>query len=306
MVDQNANAIAYLYPTTPLGLDSAYYKHATRQYGSVRERLWHTNRASPGARPYIIGDPVRSIDWKAFARTETLIVREVQPETAAQVEIIVDCRDSMLWPDAETLSEINRKVPTKFECVWRLAMCLAYNHLKAQDIVNVQFVGLSTMAEQVIRLRSAQNVMQLYDVTITQGFIPEKIVATQPLHAKSTASADLSYYLSDGLNPYQQEIHPNLVFIHVLNALEIDQAWITSDVSYFDQVQIQSEQQMIEYPGTELLLQNRLGLTVQNWLADTQMKFEREALGYIRLTEQTLITVLQSALRHMFKQKRVR
>lgn len=49
-------------------------------------------------RPYVPGDSMRSIDWKATARRGSLIVRELEPERAQSLMLILDCGRAMRVP----------------------------------------------------------------------------------------------------------------------------------------------------------------------------------------------------------------
>jgi len=46
-------------------------------------------------RPYVPGDSMKSIDWKATARRGSLIVRELEPERAQSLMLVLDCGRSM-------------------------------------------------------------------------------------------------------------------------------------------------------------------------------------------------------------------
>ena len=62
-------------------------RHQTAQQGSSVEFAQH--------RDYAIGDPIRHIDWKAFARSEKFVIKEFESESNLQVIIAIDCSASM-------------------------------------------------------------------------------------------------------------------------------------------------------------------------------------------------------------------
>ncbi|MEM8709455.1 MAG: DUF58 domain-containing protein [Planctomycetota bacterium] len=63
--------------------------HASPQRGSSVEFAQH--------RPYAPGDETRKIDWKVFARSERLVVKEYVEETNLSLNILVDASESMAY-----------------------------------------------------------------------------------------------------------------------------------------------------------------------------------------------------------------
>ena len=66
--------------------------------GTAGSRLGPASGASlefQDRRAYAPGDDVRHLDWKAFARTDQLLVRQYQEEIAPRVDLLVDASRSM-------------------------------------------------------------------------------------------------------------------------------------------------------------------------------------------------------------------
>ncbi|MEM1452683.1 MAG: DUF58 domain-containing protein [Planctomycetota bacterium] len=63
--------------------------HASPQRGSSVEFAQH--------RPYAPGDELRKIDWKVFARSERLVVKEYVEETNLSLNLLVDASESMAF-----------------------------------------------------------------------------------------------------------------------------------------------------------------------------------------------------------------
>lgn len=66
--------------------------------GPAGEKLGRTTGSSldfHDRRSYEAGDDVRNLDWRAFARTDQLLVRQWRDEVLARVEILVDASRSM-------------------------------------------------------------------------------------------------------------------------------------------------------------------------------------------------------------------
>jgi len=59
--------------------------------GRVRPRGLREGREFAALRPYLPGDDVRAIDWKATARRGTPVVRETQPERNQTLWLLLDC-----------------------------------------------------------------------------------------------------------------------------------------------------------------------------------------------------------------------
>ena len=71
---------------------------ATSQRGFVGERLGKGAGASTeflDHRPYVIGDELRRVDWRAFARTDQLLIRRYREEVRPQLELLLDNSASM-------------------------------------------------------------------------------------------------------------------------------------------------------------------------------------------------------------------
>ncbi|HEY8427635.1 MAG TPA: DUF58 domain-containing protein [Sandaracinaceae bacterium] len=77
-------------------------------------------------RPYVSGDDVRHIDWKAFARHGQLVLRQFEEERDAFVHVLLDVTGSM-----------SRGTPPKIEVARRLAASFAYVGMRQFDRARV-------------------------------------------------------------------------------------------------------------------------------------------------------------------------
>ena len=77
-------------------------------------------------RPYVSGDDVRHIDWKAFARHGQLVLRQFEEERDAFIHVLLDVTGSM-----------SRGQPPKIEVAQRLAASFAYVGMRQFDRVRV-------------------------------------------------------------------------------------------------------------------------------------------------------------------------
>ncbi|MCK4686489.1 MAG: DUF58 domain-containing protein, partial [Candidatus Lokiarchaeota archaeon] len=97
-------------------------------YGLQRSKQKGLGSEFYGMRKYAFGDQFRLIDWKASARTQTLIVKEFESERDITVMILVDSSSSMAGGAIEN---------TKFEYAIRACMLLTKVALTRRDSVGV-------------------------------------------------------------------------------------------------------------------------------------------------------------------------
>ncbi|MBI5513404.1 MAG: DUF58 domain-containing protein [Deltaproteobacteria bacterium] len=77
-------------------------------------------------RPYVPGDDVRHLDWRAWGRTRQLILRTFQEERELRVYVLIDRSGSM-----------TRSEPPKALCAQRLAAAFGFLALKHADPVTL-------------------------------------------------------------------------------------------------------------------------------------------------------------------------
>lgn len=76
-------------------------------------------------RPYVQGDDLRHLDWKAFARSDRLAIKRYEEETNLECTVVVDASASMAYPaDGET---------SKYDYACQAAMALAHVVLRERD-----------------------------------------------------------------------------------------------------------------------------------------------------------------------------
>jgi uncharacterized protein (DUF58 family) len=96
-------------------------------------------------RPYMPGDPIRSVDWKIFAKTDRYFIKEFEEETNLRSTLLFDISSSMAYRS-------DSKLLTKLEYGIYLAAALAYLMIQQQDAV-----GLLTFDERVRRMIPARS-----------------------------------------------------------------------------------------------------------------------------------------------------
>lgn len=85
-------------------------------------------------RPYVLGDEIRSIDWKLFGKTDRLFIRQYEEETNLRCTILVDQSGSMSYRGAAD------GAISKHEYAIRLAASLAYLLIAQQDAVGMGLI----------------------------------------------------------------------------------------------------------------------------------------------------------------------
>ena len=89
-------------------------------------------------RSYMPGDDVRRIDWRLFARTDRLYVKEFEADTNANLHLLLDVSGSMNYGSGEL---------TKLDYARFLAASLAYLSKRQRDRI-----GLVAFAEDIVEV----------------------------------------------------------------------------------------------------------------------------------------------------------
>lgn len=155
-----AEASLYLHPQTLARLSSFELRakmivegvmsgqHRSPYHGFSVEFAQH--------RPYVPGDDIRHLDWKVFARSDKLHLKQYQQETSLDLMLLVDASGSMrfgsrTFEDASgaghTISPDGRSNWSKFDHATAIAAAMAYITLHQGDRV-----GLVVFAEQVMSM----------------------------------------------------------------------------------------------------------------------------------------------------------
>lgn len=163
---ERIDASLYLHPQTlaRLGTFELRAKHIVEGVMSGQHRSPYTGYSVEFAqhRPYSPGDDLRHLDWKVFARTDRLQIKQYQQETNLDLVVLVDASGSMRYGTRsfKEASGVGReKSPlgayhwSKFDHATALAAALGYITLKQGDRV-----GLATFAAELMAIvnRSSQ------------------------------------------------------------------------------------------------------------------------------------------------------
>jgi len=102
-------------------------------------------------RQYSPGDDLRHLDWKVFARTDKLCLKQYQKETNLDLVILMDVSGSMAYTSG--LGEHPKKSWRKYDHAATLAAVLTYVALQQQDRV-----GLTLFADSVLNTVRTSNI----------------------------------------------------------------------------------------------------------------------------------------------------
>lgn len=186
-------------------------------------------------RPYLPGDPLRDLDWKALARTDRLYVKRYEEETNLKAWLLVDVSGSMGFADGGRVA--------KFRYACCLAAALAYLMLRQRDAV-----GLVLFGERIVTMVPPRSVTSHLQVLLrelaraTPGAETRMAPAFHDL-AERLSRRGLVILLSDllddadavltGLRHFRHRGHEVLA-LQILDPRERDLAFRRTDTRFVD------------------------------------------------------------------------
>jgi len=188
--------------------------HRSPYFGQSVEFLQH--------REYVVGDDLRHVDWKVWARQDRLYIKQFEEDTNLRCTMLVDVSASM---------EYGRGPLNKYEYACTLASSLAYLVLKQQDAVGC--VAFDSQLRTKVPIRSKRNHLQSVIDSLAVSEPAEKtdmyailreVAETYPRRGMMVLVSDM---LTDpqsalrGLRLLRQQGHDVMVF-HVMDDDEID------------------------------------------------------------------------------------
>ena len=85
-------------------------------------------------RPYVSGDDIRHVDWKVFAKTDKIYLKQYLEETNLHLICIVDASESMAYG---SVADNGGPVWTKYDHATAIAASLSYMAIQQQDSVGL-------------------------------------------------------------------------------------------------------------------------------------------------------------------------
>ncbi len=181
-------------------------------------------------RPYMPGDALKNLDWKVWARSDRLLVKQYTEETNLRCHLLVDLSRSMSFRSRERPGRPAAPM-SKLEYAQSLSAALAYLMLQQQDAV-----GLMLFADKPLRYVPARAVRSHLDVVLRELSAVEPQGRTRlgpALHelAERIKRRGLVVLCSDlmddpaevllGLQHFRHRHHEVVVF-HILDPDEVD------------------------------------------------------------------------------------
>ena len=139
-------------------------------------------------RIYNPGESTKNIDWKVYARSDKMFVKQFQEETNLRCQIVIDGSSSMFFPE-EQLQE--KGIPNKAQFS-ALAAAALMNLLKKQR----DAFGLSIFDEEVKVHTRAKVSTTHYRLLLTHV---EKLI-NNPSKNKKTSTADALHQIADSVH----------------------------------------------------------------------------------------------------------
>ena len=186
-------------------------------------------------RPYMPGDPLRDVDWKALAKTDRLYVKQYEEETNLKAYLLLDISGSMAFESGGSLA--------KFRYSAYLAAALAYLMLRQRDAVGLML--FSDRIKSFVPPRSVQSHLQVV-LSQIETAKPEADTRMAPAFhdlAERLARRGLVIVLSDffdepeevlkGLRHFRHRGHEVILF-QVLDPREQDLAFPRNTTRFFD------------------------------------------------------------------------
>ena len=305
---QESPILAFLNPNTSWKVPTSSLVRGHPSTGSGALPLKRARRQPDFSRHYQPGDPIKALDWRAFAKHEELLVRE-QPEYS-QIKhlIIVDIAETMTW--GPSLDGTHSWI-TKSNISLRIILHL---FLKLIREGNQVYLCLYDTSEQNSRpqLKSfslsqidCQNLFRDCALDPKPAQTLQKIQQSKKNLAVNQQKWTKVTFISDMINQHQKpewlldtlkDLTNNLHLFHLLCAKEIDWSWTDSDHYYSDK----KHNGLSKYRGKTLKYSKTLQEMVINWKENIAKKCKQQAIDYFHLSDQTPLEDYLAILRKIY------
>lgn len=281
------STLSSLHPSQPKELHYRGAKNSTRLHGSHFMTLRRPSKMPESGREYVAGDPVNLIDWKAYARSDKLIIREIRDEATARILIGLDLSETMHWP----VERYKDQMPvTKAEVATRVALNLAHVHLRMGDLVEIWAVTdpKTRVPSLVAKPRSPSDVVTGFNRIHQAGFAVDAISQEFGPAEPDERPRDCAFWVGDTLSnaDFGQFLKrgKRSFLLHVLSSLELDIAWIDGDTSYFDEGMGKKE-----YQGQVLRHRDNYQKHLAAWRGKLERRMHKAGGEYLTVSDATKV-----------------
>ena len=272
-------------------------KQSSLNLGSFLQVLREPHRLPESARPFIVGDPVSLIDWKVFAKTDHLMVREIRPNSQVKVKVLIDCSKSMYWPNAE----MNSTEIEKIETAIRAGFFLGYAHHRNGDSVEIVFLNFQNSSSRFSSFnpRNTNQIIAKFRELSRDSWLPQfsqKKLSDWSAVAESK-KVDRLYFFTDGLAGIDRSFLPRSrqgIFFHTLSSLEKNIDWLGNSTCYFDNQAADKE-----FTGENLKTDSAYYSQLDHWTSGLKNSFKN--YKFFPISESTTISSFLGELRDYAK-----
>lgn len=301
-MESKVATVSDLHPGVSGDMNFRIQKNSLRYQGSHILKLRRPSRLPAFSRRYIKGDPLKLIDWKVFARTDQLLIREQRDEASANICIRLECTPTMDWPDEETKRISGQDLPKKNEIGIRVALNLCFAHLGEGDRIVFLITEGSWRKNKRVSFKTSSDVLRMFAVMEESGFSVEELMEGGTSWSRARRPFDIVYWISDGLGRMRLEHLAResryVRFLHTLSSLECRDEWMRPEDCLYDHAVGKKE-----YTG-KILQQDGVYLQkIGRWR--DRLRDEMRGLGgaYQLVTDQTPIIDYQDELLIPFQEE---
>ena len=249
-------------------------------------------------RAYMPGDDVRRIDWRLYARTDRLYVKQFEADTNANLHLVLDISRSM---------DFGSGVVTKLEYAKFLAASLAYLSRRQRDRI-----GLITFDNDIVdiiptSIRHFERVLHLLD-RVSPGGVSEyhrpleKIAEQLRRRSLVVLISDL-YETPERLLKAISQLHyrgNDLIVFHLLDPLELN-------LNLGDVNSVEDLESGVNLPIASEQFRDSYQQLVQDHQAELETRFRANQIDYIFTDiSQPLDSTLFRYLSERARQTRIR
>ncbi len=295
--DVTGPTLMELIPFQNLEGVSQKFVRLARFHGSQKLNLMRTTRMPANSRKYNFGDPVHLIDWRAFARTEQLTVKEQYDEASSAITVILQNSPSMLWPEENIVDELDKRCSSKLEIACRIACHLTLQALRSGDRVRLLWHEEDLFYQ--IPLSTQVDVSIFFEKLKALNFSGVKTLLGKSAGSAGFERSDFLYWINDGLDGlpfWVDKISSKYAcWIHTMSSLELSATWLNTEHCFFD-----DGFERKEYMGYQLKITPSFEDEVKGWQKKIQAQWLSHCRGYFLVTEDTLIKNYLNSLQRVW------